>query len=267
MARQATTTPVFRGTTVEALRLEMQLWAQRVAEALDAIQGLRGTPKMHNALDMGGKRITNVGSPQSDDEVELKGHSLRASTIGGDYDAGGKQIVNIRRAVLDTEVVRKDQLDDVKSSATLNYVTLGTVQTITALKTFTAGISLGDETISVYDEATFTVTGTGFVANPTGTARYIKIGNIVVVFIPQLTGTSNTTTFTLTGIPAAIQASRTIGNFPIRYTDNSVASTTPGLLVIPSGGTWNLYTNWNAAGWTASNTKTLEPVCCCYHVL
>lgn len=60
---------------------------------------------------------------------------------------------------------------------------------------------------------TFTMGTTGFTSNPSGTARYQTIGRIVVLSIPTLSGTSNATAFTLTGIPAAIRpdAGRNVG--------------------------------------------------------
>jgi len=121
-------------------------------------------------------------------------------------------------------------------------------------------ISFGDEVLDTYDEATFTITGTGFTVNPTGTARYIRLGRIVVLLVPALSGTSNATTFTLTGIPAAIRAATLVTNArAIAYTDNSVASATPGMLRIQTGATaWDLYTSFASGGWTAANTKSIE---------
>ncbi len=60
---------------------------------------------------------------------------------------------------------------------------------------------------------TFTMGTTGFVSNPSGTARYQMYGRVVVLSIPTLSGTSNSTAFTLTGIPAAIRpdAPRNVG--------------------------------------------------------
>src|SRR5262249_16354626 len=52
---------------------------------------------------------------------------------------------------------------------------------------------------------TFTATGAGFSSPPTGTATWYKIGNSVTLNLPALSGTSNSTSFTITGLPAAIQ--------------------------------------------------------------
>jgi len=62
---------------------------------------------------------------------------------------------------------------------------LGTAQTYSALKTFSAGISLGNETLSVYDQGTWTPflisSGGDFTVSSysTQTGQYTRIGNVV----------------------------------------------------------------------------------------
>lgn len=53
----------------------------------------------------------------------------------------------------------------------------------------------------------FTMGATGFVSPPSAAAVYQKIGNQVQMSIPALSGTSNSTAFTLTGLPVAIRPS------------------------------------------------------------
>ena len=110
--------------------------------------------------------------------------------------------------------------------------------------------------LSGYVEGTFTITGTGFVANPTGTAKYLILGNTATVFLPTLTGTSNATTFTLTGLPAAITPVN--GEFlTVPATDNSVAILAT-LLLTAGSTTITMSTAIGAGGaWTAANTKAL----------
>ena len=56
----------------------------------------------------------------------------------------------------------------------------------------------------LYEEGTFTATGTGFTTSITSTARYTRIGKSVTLNVPQLVGTSNSTSFTITGTPSFI---------------------------------------------------------------
>lgn len=54
---------------------------------------------------------------------------------------------------------------------------------------------------------TFTATATGMTTSPSATALYVKTGSVVTVQIPLISGTSNSTGFTLTGAPVAIRPS------------------------------------------------------------
>lgn len=112
---------------------------------------------------------------------------------------------------------------------------------------------------------TFTATGTGFVANPTATAAWIKIGKLVCLYLPLLSGTSNATTFTVTGMSAAITPTLKAYH-PVLRADNGVdgfgyaaiaaASTT--ITLIPTPGT---------ANWTNAGTKTLYEQPITYYLL
>lgn len=50
----------------------------------------------------------------------------------------------------------------------------------------------------------FTMAVTGLTTSPTATCEYQRVANQVQVTIPALSGTSNSTGFTLTGLPAGI---------------------------------------------------------------
>lgn len=105
---------------------------------------------------------------------------------------------------------------------------------------------------------TFTATGTGFVANPTTTAKFSVCNGVVKLSIPinTLTGTSNATTFTITGAPACIKPAVSKNAGVGTALDNSV-----GIYVVytvdVTAGTIYLYTNPSSGAWTASGTKWL----------
>lgn len=65
--------------------------------------------------------------------------------------------------------------------ATGTAALLGTAQTFSALQTFTSGISFGAETLSVYDEGTWTPTDSSgaTLTFQSAAGRYIRIGNAV----------------------------------------------------------------------------------------
>jgi len=56
---------------------------------------------------------------------------------------------------------------------------------------------------------TFTGTLTGCTTSPTGTCAYAIAGNVCTLFVASITGTSNTTAMTITGLPSAAQPTRT----------------------------------------------------------
>jgi hypothetical protein len=123
------------------------------------------------------------------------------------------------------------------------------------------GFATGNEVVGTYggshdiNTGTFTATATGMTASVTGTAYYEKTGNRVTVTVPGLSGTSNDTTFTITGLPTELHPTRSQGNIPLPYSMNNgvVISTAVGSL--DSSGIFSLYPT-NAYGvWSNANGK------------
>lgn len=59
-----------------------------------------------------------------------------------------------------------------------------------------------------YADGSFTITLTGVTTSVTGTAYWVRDNNGVTLEIPVLSGTSNTTAATLTGLPVEIRPQR-----------------------------------------------------------
>jgi hypothetical protein len=107
----------------------------------------------------------------------------------------------------------------------------------------------------------FTGTLTGFVANPTGTVRWAKVGSIVILDLSGLAvnGTSNATTMTMTGLPAALKPANT-QPYDYLYSgsayDNSAAA--QSAFQMDNAGIMQFYTvsaGGIIGGWTAANVK------------
>lgn len=103
-----------------------------------------------------------------------------------------------------------------------------------------------------YEEGTFTATATGFSGTaPSAAARYVRVGKQVTVVLPNLSGTSNATDFTITGLPAGLA----VPNFfrmVVQVADNG----TPAYGVLQIGGTtFQLFPNVGFGAWTASGNK------------
>jgi hypothetical protein len=67
--------------------------------------------------------------------------------------------------------------------------------------------SSGGDTLSYYDEGSYTGTLTGMTGSVTLTMRFVRVGKLVTLVAEtasQVTGTSNSTTMTMTGMPSAL---------------------------------------------------------------
>jgi hypothetical protein len=102
---------------------------------------------------------------------------------------------------------------------------------------------------------TFTITATGMTTTVTGTARWVKQGSVVNLYFPTLSGTSNATSFTLTGLPAGIQPTREAYGATV-VVDNGTGDT--GYCHLQAGsGTIEMLVRSGSNVWTNSGTKTV----------
>lgn len=107
------------------------------------------------------------------------------------------------------------------------------------------------------DTGTFTFTLTGFTANPTATATWSRVGKLVTINLALASATSNATTMTLTGVPAAIQPSTVDQVATISSAEDSGANTVAAVAITHASGTWTLYKGVYGGAWTGSGTKGL----------
>lgn len=117
-------------------------------------------------------------------------------------------------------------------------------------------LGLGTAATQTYTSSTFTMTATGLTTAVTGTVRAVQVGSQVTLHLPVFTGTSNATTFSLTGLPAAL-APASPGGFLLapRVVDNGAEGL--GLIVLSGGGTTLDLAKQAGGLWTASGTKTI----------
>ena len=128
-------------------------------------------------------------------------------------------------------------------------------------------LGLGTAATQAYEEGTFTATATGFSGTaPSGTARYVRMGKQVTLFLPELLGTSNATTMTITGLPVALRP--TVGGvlwtFPCRGVDNNAVQTTPLWLFIDSTAAIGVGKDATGGAFTASGGKGIYRAFCAY---
>lgn len=105
------------------------------------------------------------------------------------------------------------------------------------------------------DHGSYTGTLTGCTTSPTATIKWARMGNLVVLFIPGLTGTSNATTCTITGaMPASIQPVSTQW-MAAPLLEDATAVFAGGVAVNAASSTLTLEKGGTSTGFTASGTK------------
>lgn len=112
----------------------------------------------------------------------------------------------------------------------------------------------------------FTVTLTGCTTSPTGTAYYSRAGQTVTLLLPAVTGTSNATAMTFSGLPTALQASFSqYVSLPIA-TDGGVVATNVFAYIASASGSIEFGRAGSTTGWTNSGTKGLYASIITYQV-
>jgi hypothetical protein len=105
---------------------------------------------------------------------------------------------------------------------------------------------------------TFNVTGQGFSGTPpTGVAIYklSTAARLAWVFLPAISGPSNSTSFSITGLPAFLQPATLTQQALIEGFDNGVEQGPLNTLIAPGSGTIIYQKNGSTTGWTASGNK------------
>jgi hypothetical protein len=108
---------------------------------------------------------------------------------------------------------------------------------------------------STYAAGTYTATALGVSGTVNGTVGYAKDGNRVTLDFPTISGTSDATTFSLTGGPNAIKplANRFV---IVRAQDNGGAYV-PAVAQVGTNGVVTIYANLSGGTFTASGTKSI----------
>ena len=242
MAQRSLGTPQITGATLDELRLSVQFWMQEIFNHVDQLVGARGTPKFLADINANNHNIVNLPAP-SDQPVD---------------DLDSMSAVPRKFA---TPLVRQSDGSFAWDCRFIPMISDPYASDLTGVPPLQQVLDLINDAIALLGNitGTFTITGTGFAVNPTATARYVSLGNVVILFLPELTGTSNAATFTLTGLPAAIVPTQT-SNHIVTITDGQGGATDAyGLLRLTGGSATITMLSPVSADqtWTATGTKTL----------
>jgi len=104
--------------------------------------------------------------------------------------------------------------------------------------------------------STAVLTLTGCTTSPTGTARFVRQNKLVTAYIPSITGTSNTTAATLTGLPASLYPTR--DQTVVCLTRDATAGNVVATATIGVSGVITLFTDGGGGGFASSGTKGVQ---------
>lgn len=165
-------------------------------------------------------------------------------TIGTTSVGLGNTISTISNVAISTGSVNGSPIGNVTAST-------GAFTTVTA-----TSIQFGSGTVlNTYTESSYTGTVTGYSTGITKTIYYTKIGNFLCIDVPDIAGTSNSTSKTITGAPVAAQPTslkRVNGGV-----SNNGGTYVSGLMNYQSG-TFTMYPDIQGSNWTASGTAAIN---------
>lgn len=125
-------------------------------------------------------------------------------------------------------------------------------------------LGLGTAATQAYTETSFTVSCTGFGGTaPSGTARAIQVGKLVILLLPDLVGTSNANSFGILGLPAGLGVSGVL-RVPVLVQDNGAFQF--GIWQL-AGTTLTVYPNATFSPWVASGSKAMYPTSLAYQLV
>lgn len=147
------------------------------------------------------------------------------------------------------EHCRMKSTGEMKFNSTADTITAEADCSKIYCKDFTAGnatMFLKDETLSgvtreekaICANGRFTGTWTGMTTTVTGVIKWQVTGKLVTLFLPQTTGTSNSSSMTITGLPEELYPITTTPTIPVTVIDNGVIKA--GLAIIGLDGVINI---------------------------
>lgn len=137
----------------------------------------------------------------------------------------------------------------------------GTLDNARLPATINVATDLQINSVPIFASGTFTATLTGCTTSPTGTATWYRVGSIVTLVIPEVVGTSNSTSCTMTGLPAAIQpATLASQTARVMFSDNTITVADVSASIAAGSGTITFIKGLLSTAFTNSGTKgTTEP--------
>ncbi len=261
--------PVGTGTTISSTVHNATM--TDIASALTASIAKDGQTTPSANLPMGGYKHTAVANGTARDQyatvaqLQDYGAKLVGSVSGSDTITGTLTPAITSYATGLTVILPPAGTNTTAVTLALNGLAAKSIITSLGLTLYPGMLRVGNPAILVYNgtsfvlvsdntaTGTFTATLTGCTTSPTGTVAYTVKGNFVTLQFPDITGTSNASTFTLTGLPSALRpvTADLAASVPV-VLDNSAAAYGVYASVSYTTGVITFYKN---GSWTSSGTK------------
>lgn len=219
----------------------------------DAVDIQQGSNNYINLTTANGAEVLALGNATTNPAIQLLGSGTKTidGTINTDLTAS-RTVVTDGSGNLSVNTETGTGSHVKATSPTLVTPTLGVASA--------TSIALGGGEAFVYGDTSFTMTvSSGMTTTPSGTAYATRIGRMVVLYVPYLSGTSNATEFYISGVPTGWRPARN-ANLGVRpCSDNSTGDSRYGchLLLDTGGGIGLLFSGVNTGNFTASGNKSL----------
>ena len=196
--------------------------------------------------------------------VDLIGNNSGAAfSLFQDSSTGAARLFNRANAALDLSTNSSSRVSIAAGgNVTVNAPSSGTTLALSSVSGTGTALTM-DGVDATAATGTFTATMTGGATSPTCTARWTRIGNLVMLEICVANATSNATSFTYTGLPSAVQPAVT-QHLPAAagsYENNN--TTLPNgveVVMTASSGTITFWLSGSASGWTSVGIKGITSI-------
>jgi len=188
--------------------------------------------------------------------LSIVGNSIQ----GGSYVRGGIRFQNVL-----ADVVTIQGNSGIQSTTANNHIILtGSTVSLASIgnnpsnstQPYLQDVTTTVGTSSGAQEGSFTGTLTGCSGTaPTGTVQWSVSEGICTLTFPDITGTSNANTCTLTGLPAQLQPRSSTSTVRIAFSDNSAYVSDCAAQIASGSGTVTFLKSGTAGGFTTSGTK------------
>lgn len=232
-------------------------WSPLPAGGSSVIQLWEG----QNTNQYGGGRLDRVAGSATDVDVVFGQYRLAGGATYGAAGDSWNDVANARWRV--KKIAAGNAVGFGSATSTSSGLVSTTTQTFAGAKTFSDGIVLGNETLTVYDEGSVTVTFEDVLDganNDTATLRWVKVGKLVTIMMGDILvrATAGTTYFVIAsgGTPLATNGILPAGSenvyAPCHVRNSGSDSAAPGFVALMTDGAIRIYRDGAATAWTGT---------------